>query len=140
MRLSLQLIRATKRVNEPRGPEAKTRRNKEGEWAKKNGKSYFGYKLHTLADRDYDLIRRLETTTAEIHDSQIDLSESGEVVYRDLGYFGAPCKGYNAIMKRAVRDHPLGIRDKRRNKRIVQKRSAGERPYDVIKNIFKSGH
>ncbi|MBU4535515.1 MAG: hypothetical protein KKF16_06795 [Euryarchaeota archaeon] len=34
----------------------------------------------------------------------------------------------------------MGIRDKRRNKRIVQKRSAGERPYDVIKNIFKSGH
>ncbi len=89
------------RVNEPRGPEAKTRRNKEGEWSKKGGKSYFGYKLHTLADMDYDLIRRLETTTAEIHDSQIDLSEPGEVVYRDRGYFGAPCKGYNATMKRA---------------------------------------
>ncbi|GAB6055647.1 hypothetical protein JCM15415_09630 [Methanobacterium movens] len=44
-------------------------------------------------DIDYDLIRRLETTTAEIHDSQIDLIQPGEVVYRDLGYFGAPCKG-----------------------------------------------
>ncbi|GAB6055241.1 IS5 family transposase [Methanobacterium alkalithermotolerans] len=128
------------RVNEPRGPEAKTRRNKEGEWSKKGGKSYFGYKLHTLADKDYDLIRRLETTTAEIHDSQIDLSKPGEVVYRDRGYFGAACKGYDATMKRAVRAHPLGIRDKNRNKRITRKRSAGERPYAVIKNIFKSGH
>ena len=128
------------RVNEPRGPEAKTRRNKEGEWAKKNGKSHYGYKLHTLADIDYGLIRRIETTTAEVHDSQIDLSESDEVVYRDRGYFGAACKGYNATMKRAVRGHPLGIRDKLRNKRIVRKRSAGERPYAVIKNIFKSGH
>lgn len=127
-------------MNEPRGPVAKTRRNKEGEWAKKNGKSHYGYKLHTLTDIDYGLIRRIETTTAKVHDSQIDLSESGEVVYRDRGYFGAACKGYNATMKRAVRGHPLGIRDKCRNKRIVRKRSAGERPYAVIKNIFKSGH
>jgi IS5 family transposase len=127
-------------VNEPRGPEAKTRRNKEGEWSKKGSKSYFGYKLHTLADMDYILIRKLETTTAEIHDSQIDLIEPGEVVYRDRGYFGAACKGYNATMKRAVRNHPLGIRDKNRNKRITRKRSTGERPYAVIKNIFKSGH
>ncbi|MGA2677024.1 MAG: IS5/IS1182 family transposase, partial [Methanobacterium sp.] len=43
-------------------------------------------------------------------------------------------------MKRAVRDHPLGIRDKMRNKRIACKRSAFERPYAVIKNILKSGH
>lgn len=128
------------RVNEPRGPEAKTRRNKEGEWTKKNGKSYYGFKLHTLADMDYSLIRRLETTTAEVHDNQVDLSEPGEVVYRDRGYFGGSCKGYNATMKRAVRGHPLKIKDKMRNKRIVRKRSAGERPYAVIKNIFKSGH
>jgi len=70
-------------VNEPRGPVAKTRRNKEGEWAKKNGKSHYDYKLHTLADIDYGLIRKIETTTAKVHDSQINLSESGEIVYRD---------------------------------------------------------
>jgi IS5 family transposase len=128
------------RVNEPRGPEAKTRRNKDGEWTKNNGKSHYGHKLHTLADMDNGLIRRLETTTAEVHDSQIDLSQPGEVVYRDRGYFGGACKGYNATMKRAVRDHPLGIRDKHRNKRIARKRSAGEQPYAVIKNIFKFGH
>jgi IS5 family transposase len=128
------------RVNEPRGPEAKTRRNKDGEWTKKHGKSYYGHKLHTITDMDYGLIRRLETTTAEVHDSQIDLNQQGEVVYRDRGYFGATCKGYNATMKRAVREHPLGIRDKLRNKRIAKKRSAWERPYAVIKNVFKSGH
>jgi IS5 family transposase len=128
------------RVNEPRGPETKTRRNKDGEWTKKHGKSYYGHKLHTITDMDYGLIRRLETTTAEVHDSQIDLNQQGEVVYRDRGYFGATCKGYNATMKRAVREHPLGIRDKLRNKRIAKKRSAWERPYAVIKNVFKSSH
>jgi IS5 family transposase len=128
------------RVNEPRGPAVKTRRNKDGEWTKKHGKSYFGHKLHTLTDMDYGLIRRLETTTAEIHDSQIDLSEPGEVVYRDRGYFGAPCRGYNATMDRNVRGHPITEKQKNRNKRISRKRAPGERPYAVIKNIFKSGH
>jgi len=128
------------RVNEPRGPEAKTRRNKDGEWTKKHAKSYFGHKLHTLTDMDYGLIRRLETTTAEIHDSQVDRSQPGEVAYRDRGYFGAPCKGYNATMDRSVRGHPITKKQKNRNKRISSKRAPGERPYAVIKNIFKSGH
>jgi IS5 family transposase len=38
-------------------------------------------------------------------------------------------------MKRGARDHPIGIRDKIRNLRISRKRSKGERPFAVIKNI-----
>ena len=90
-------------------------------------------------DRDYDLIQRISTTTASVHDSQVDLSETGEVVYRDRGYQGAKCKGYNATMKRGARNHPVGIRDKHRNERITRKRSKGERPFAVIKTVFKSG-
>jgi hypothetical protein len=45
-------------------------------------KSYFGFKLHTKEDCDFGLIRSLQTTTASVHDSKIDLSEKGEVVYR----------------------------------------------------------
>lgn len=74
---------------------------------KKGGKSHFGYKLHTKSDIIHGLIRELETTSASVHDSQIDLSQQGEVVYRDRGYFGASCKGYNATMNRATRGHPL---------------------------------
>jgi IS5 family transposase len=129
-----------KKVEEPRGPTAKTRRNKDGEWTKKNGKSYYGYKLHSKMDIDYQLIREIETTPASVHDSQVDLTKPGEVSYRDRGYFGALCKGYNATMKRATRGHPLNIREKMRNKRITHKRAPGERPYAVIKNIFHSGH
>lgn len=43
-------------------------------------------------------------------------------------------------MRRSVRGHPIGIKDILRNKRISKKRAPGERPYAVIKNIFKSGH
>jgi len=58
------------RADKPRGREAKTRRNKEGTWAKKGGKSYYRYKLHTKTDIDYGLIRKMETTPANVHDSQ----------------------------------------------------------------------
>jgi IS5 family transposase len=127
-------------ADKPRGKEAKTRRSKDGTWAKKAGKSSFGFKLHSKTDVDYSLIRALETTTAKVHDSKVDLSEEDEVVYRDKGYFGVKPRGYDATMRRATRGHPLNIRDKLRNKRINKKRSPGERPFAVIKKFFKAGH
>ena len=68
----------------PGGDDAKTRINKEGTWTKKGKKSYFGFKLHTKEDCDFGLIRALQTTTVSVHDSQIDLSEEGEVVCRTV--------------------------------------------------------
>jgi IS5 family transposase len=127
-------------TNTPRGDAAKTRRSRDGTWAIKGKKSYFGYKLHTKEDCDFGLIRALEVTTASTHDSQIDLSNEGEVIYRDRGYFGTGTKGFNATMQRGVRGHPIGIRDVLRNARISRIRSPGERPYAVIKNVFHSAH
>jgi IS5 family transposase len=127
-------------ADKPRGDEARTRRSKDGTWAKKNSKSYFGYKLHSKMDTEHGLIRDIETTTASLHDSQIDLSKEGEVVYRDKGYFGAQPEGYDATMKRATRGHPLGIKDEMRNKRISRKRAPGERPFAVIKRVFNAAH
>jgi len=128
------------KADKTRGDEAKTRRSKDGTWVKKGSKSYFGYKLHTKQAQDTGFITDFAATNNKLHDSQVDLSEEGEVVYRDKAYHGAPCKGYNATMKKGARDHPLGIRDKLRNKRISRIRSPGERPYAVIKNVFKGGH
>ena len=126
--------------DKPRGEEAKTRRSVDGTWAKKGSKSSYGYKLHAKSDVDLGLIRDLETTTASVHDSRVDLSRKGEVVYRDKAYFGVEPRGYDATMRRGVRGHPLGIRDKLRNKRINRKRAPGERPFAVIKRVFKAGH
>ena len=128
------------KADKPRGDKAQTRRSRDGTWAKKNSKSYFGYKLHSKMDTDHGLIRDVETTTASVHDSQIDLSKEGEVVYRDKGYFGAPAKGYDATMERATRCHPLSIGNELRNKRISRKRSPGERPFAVIKTVFNAAY
>jgi len=71
----------------PRGDGAKTRRSKDGTWAKKGTKSYFGYKLHSAMDPEFGLIRRIEVTSASVHDSQVDLAKNGEVRYADRGFF-----------------------------------------------------
>src|SRR5512136_44958 len=124
----------------PRGEEAKTRRSKDGTWAKKSTKSYFGYKLHSAMDPDFDLIRRIEVTTASVHDSQVDLAKKGEVRYADRGFFGSKTKGYDAAMRKATRSHPLSYKDEMRNKRISRIRSPIERSYAVLKRVCKAGH
>ena len=75
-------------ADKPRGDAAKTRRSRDGTWARKGNKSEFGYKLHSLIDKEYQFVRRFDTSTASLHDNQIDLSQKGETVYRDKGYFG----------------------------------------------------
>ena len=128
------------KADKPRGEEGRTRRSRDGSWAKKGSKSYYGFKLHAKTDVDRDLIRDLETTTASVHDSQVDLSQPGEVVYRDKGYFGVKPRGYDATMRRGVRGRSLDIWDRLRNRRINRKRAPGERPFAVIKRVFGSGH
>jgi transposase, IS5 family len=43
-------------------------------------------------------------------------------------------------MKRATSGHPLNDIDKLRNSLISKLRSPGERPYSVIKRVFRAGH
>jgi transposase, IS5 family len=123
----------------PRGDNAKTRRSRDGSWTKKGNESYFGYKFHQKNDIDYCLIREIETTTAKLHDSQVDLSAEGEIVLRDRGYFGVEAKGDDFTMKRRTTEKPLSKLDKERNRLISVLRSPGERPHAVIKRVFGAG-
>jgi IS5 family transposase len=123
----------------PRGEEARTLRSRDGDWAKRENGVTFGYKLHTKADNDHGLVRDLEVTSASVHDSRVDLSEPGEVVYRDKGYFGVEPRGFNATMRRATRGHPLSIWDRMRNVRISRRRAPVERVFAVLKRVFHGG-
>ena len=102
-------------------------------------KAIFSYKLHQKSDIDYGLIREIETTTAKVHDSRVDLSIEGEVVIRDRGYFGVLARGDDFTMVRRITDAPLGELDKERNRLISKLRSPGERPHAVIKRVFGAG-
>ncbi len=125
--------------HKPRGKDAKTRRSRDGTWAKKGNESHFGYKLHQKTDLDYSLIRQIETTTASVHDSQVDLSVKGEIVLRDRGYFGSKAKGIDFTMKRRTIETSLNDLDLHRNRLISRLRSPGERPHAVIKRVFGVG-
>ena len=61
-------------------------------------------------------------------------------MYRDKGYFGAVPRGWDATMRRGVRGHPLGLRDRLRNARIGSKRRPVERVFAVLKRVFWAGH
>jgi len=126
--------------SKPRGGDALTRRSRDGTWAKRLRGSVFGYKVHVKTDIDLGLIRAVDATSASVHDSRVDLSEPGEAVYRDKGYFGVQPRGWDATMRRGVRGHPLGLRDRLRNSRIGSKRRPVERVFAVLKRVFWSGH
>jgi transposase, IS5 family len=123
----------------PRGEGSKSRRSRDGTWAKKGNETHFGYKLHQKTDIDYCLIREIETTIASVHDSQVDLSIEGEPVLRDRGYFGVLAKGIDFTMRRRTTDKPLSELDKERNRLISKLRAPGERPHAVIKRVFGAG-
>jgi len=126
--------------SKPRGDAALTRRSRDGTWAKRLKESFFGFKLHVKTDLGFDLVRAVAVTSASVHDSRVDLSEPGEVVYRDKGYFGVAPRGFDATMRRGVRGHPLCEADKSRNRRIGSKRRSVERTFAVLKRVLHAGH
>jgi IS5 family transposase len=125
--------------SKPRGDEAATRRIRDGDWGKRLKESFFGFKLHVKTDLGFGLVRAVTVTSASVHDSRVDLSEPGEVVYRDKGYFGVEPRGWDATMRRGVRGHPLGDADRGRNWRIGLKRRPIERTFAVLKRVFHAG-
>jgi len=129
-----------KKAREEERKNARTGRSKDGSWTVKNRKAHFGYKLHTAQGSENDMLANYAVTTASVHDSQIDLSISGIVNYKDRVYFGVEGRGIDATMGKALRGHKLPIESIRRNMRITRKRSRGERPYSVMKTIFHGGH
>ena len=77
----------TKNKEKQRDPEAHS--------VKKGNKWYFGYKEHIGVDADSGLVHTVETTSANVHDSNMVaelLQGTEEDVYGDSGYLGAEKK------------------------------------------------
>jgi IS5 family transposase len=115
--------------------------DKDGGFSVKHGQIHYGYKSHIKIDVDHHLIRDLEVTAANLHDGDVDLVEEGDqAVYRDKGYFGKHLRVSGVVdktMKRAVRGRKLNGGEQKRNKAIGRVRAPGERPFSVIKRVFK---
>ena len=98
------------KVDKPRENDTKTKRSRDWTW--KNGiKSHFGYKLHSIIDRNIwadQKIQNNDCVTSWFVCRFIRKKLSGLQGQRS---FGAKSKGYNTTMKRAVKEHLLGMSD-----------------------------
>lgn len=71
-------------------PAKRRQKDLDATWTKKHGKSHFGYKLSINVDKRYKSIRKIETDTANTHDSQhfdnvFDAGKTSRDVYAGRG-------------------------------------------------------
>lgn len=105
------------------------------------GKKGHGYSMHTNTDIDSKLIRDIEVTSAEVHDSQPDMVIGDEkALFGDKAFFDDEKKRqmredgiYCGILDKAKRDHPLSTKQKKLNKKKSRVRSQVEHPYAQMK-------
>lgn len=109
-RNSKQDNESIKQDNIPKDWHAAKRQQKDTDatWTKKHGKNHFGYKLSINVDNKYKFIRKYQTDTAKVHDSQhidalLDLSNTSKDIYADSGYAGQPIK--NKLIEHNLRNH-----------------------------------
>jgi len=115
--------------------------DRDGGFSVKNGQVHYGYKSHIKVDVDHHLVRALAVTPANVHDGDVDLVTEGDhAVYRDKGYFGKPLQAHGVddrTMGRSVRGRRLNGGQQKRNRAIGRIRSPGERPFSVVKRVFR---
>lgn len=118
-------------------------------FTKKNGESYFGYKMHVGVDEGSTLIRQVEGTTADINDCLVFkglVSGDETFVCADKAYGNQEHRawlGENGIadylMHKAQKNKPLTNWQKWFNKSVSMIRSGVERIFGVGKRSYGLG-
>jgi len=117
--------------------------------ARPKGAPVYGYKAHVAVDQGSELIRSLDLTPANVHDTERFVSlvmGDEQAVFADKGYakdgrkrvlrkFGIFC----GILDKARRNQPLSPRQKRRNQRVGRIRQAVERSFATLKGRYELG-
>jgi len=128
---------------------SESNRDKDADFTKKHGKTYYGYKGHIAIDEDSEVIKTVEFTKASIHDSSafdqlVDYSE--QAVFADKGYANKirrkklEANGiFDGILAKGYRNKPLSKSDKRFNKLLSSVRNRVERPFAFMKRVLQYG-
>lgn len=115
--------------------------DRDAKFAIKNNQIHFGYKDHIKMDIDHHFVRSYFITPANIHDNNIDLSEPGDIaMYRDRGYSGRDLRHAQVNDMTMIRRDANKEWVKTWNKAVSKVRVIGERPFSVVKYVFKGGY
>jgi IS5 family transposase len=129
------------------GMGASNRREPGADWTTKNGKSFFGYKLHVGVDQSSGLIRKAVLTPARVTDNAMAealISGDEAAVYADRIY---ESKARRASLKaRGIKDRIMHRRHKYmpalphwmivRNRLIARRRAPVESVFSAMKRIY----
>jgi IS5 family transposase len=116
---------------------ARRQKDIDARWAKKNGKSFFGYKDHEDTDVKHKFIREYEITPASTHDSQMydplitentDPEEYADSAYRSKERIEARVAAQKIphFQEKGTRGHPLTEEQKQANRERSRIRSRVE--------------
>jgi len=123
-----------------------SKRDKDADFTKKRGKTYYGYKGHIAIDEDSEVIKTVEFTKASIHDSSkfdqlVDYSE--EAIFADKGYANETRRKklqrkniFDGILSKGYRNKPLNRSEIKLNKLLSTVRNKVERPFAYMKQIL----
>jgi IS5 family transposase len=124
-------------------PKQEQHQDKDAKFTVKRGQVHYGYKDHVKTDTKYNFVLDIETTPAQVHDSQIDLTKEGDgATFRDRGYSGEKNKitTPGVVDMTMTRGKFLSPLEKAINKEISRTRCKGERTFAVTSYVFKCKH
>jgi transposase, IS5 family len=138
---------ASRKPDMKEGKAAPVAGEKGAGWTRKNGRSYFGYRIHIGADLGSNLIRRVALTPANINESSVaDALICGDerAVYGDKGYENKHrrqrlrlAKIKDRICHRSHKNQKeLPYWQNVRNKGIAKRRAPGEGVFGTMKRGF----
>ena len=127
-------------------PHKKRQKDIDASWTKKNGISYFGFKLHALVEATSKCIIHCLTTTAKVHDSRmleqmLGDDDKGREILGDSAYYGRNLleiiESYGAIpviCEKGYRNKPLSEKQKKDNRKKSKTRCRIEHAFGFIEN------
>jgi IS5 family transposase len=129
------------------GSTGKSEQDPDASWTKKGGKYLFGYKAHVGVDQKSEFVRRVEMTTARVHDGKMldsMLSGDEEWVFADKAYDSAENHEilqkksiHNGILMKATWNRALTENEKRCNRILSKFRSPVERIFGTLKRSYR---
>lgn len=135
---------------QPQNKHKRAQKDTDARWTKKGNETHFGYKNHVKADADSKLIVEYETTSANVHDSQMLealVSEEDNVLYADSAYAGEELvakvmektagKTELRICEKGTRNHPLTPAQKESNRIKAKRRSRIEHIFGFMTGSMK---